>query len=149
MKKWANFTQFEQKNIYIRGCKIVHLCTIVTVTVHICIVIVAYAINFLLVFSLSLVSALTLTSPPSPFSSFALTLTTDADQTMPPLPPVKPCLHYRRFWASSPFRQFSLSALWFWDSGRTHWSNMTMRWTSASPINLCNRSKEGSTFETH
>ena len=35
-KKGANFTQFEQKNTHINGCKIVHLCTIATVTVHIC-----------------------------------------------------------------------------------------------------------------
>ena len=71
MEKWTNFTQFEQKNTHISGCKIVHLCTVVTVTVHICTVAtvtvhictitVAYAFNILLVFSLSLVSALTLT----------------------------------------------------------------------------------------
>ena len=32
--------------------------------------------------------------------------------------PVKPCLHCRRFWASSPFHRFSLSASGFWDSSR-------------------------------
>ena len=129
MEKRANFTQFEQKNTHISGCKIMHLCTIVTITVHICTVTVAYAFNILLVFSLSLVSALTLTltglslvtaftSPHYPFSSFALTLTTVTSQTMPPLSPVKPYLHCRRFWASSPFRRFSLWASGFWDSGR-------------------------------
>ena len=104
-----------------------HLCTIATVTVHICTVTVTYAFNILLIFfsllyllSLSLspdsllFSALTL--PHSPFFSFALTLTTATGQTMPPLPPVKPCLHCHRFWASSPFRWFSLSASGFWDS---------------------------------
>ena len=61
MEKGTNFTQFEQKNTHISGCKIVHLCTIATVTGHICTVTVAYAFNILLVFFLSLVSALTLT----------------------------------------------------------------------------------------
>ena len=62
MEKGTNFTQFEQKNTHISGCKIVHLCTIATVTWHICTVTVAYAFNILLVFfSLSLVSALILT----------------------------------------------------------------------------------------
>ena len=160
MEKRANFTQFEQKNTHISGCKIMHLCTIVTITVHICTVTVAYAFNILLVFFLSLVSALTLTltglslvtaftSPHYPFSSFALTLITVTSQTMPPLSPVKPYLHCRRFWASSPFRRFSLWASGFWDSGRTHWSDMTMWWSSASPINLRSHNKGGSTFETH
>ena len=161
MEKRTNFTQFEQKYTHISGCKIVHLCTIATVTWHICTVTVAYAFNILLVFFLSLLSLLwfslspdsilvsALTSPPSPFSSFALTLTIAAGQTMPPLPLVKPCLHCSRFWASSPFRQFSLSTSRFWDSSRTHWSDMTMWWSSASPINLRSHNKGGSTFEIH
>ena len=41
IEKVAHFTHLEQKNTHISGCKIVHLCTIATVTVH------------LLVFSLS------------------------------------------------------------------------------------------------
>ena len=53
MEKVANFAQFEQKNTHINGCKIVHLCTIATVTVHICTVTVACPFNILLVFSLS------------------------------------------------------------------------------------------------
>ena len=53
MEKMANFTQFEQKNTHISGCKIVHLCTIATVIVHIYTVTVACAFNILLVFSLS------------------------------------------------------------------------------------------------
>ena len=61
MEKVTNFTQFEQKTTHISRCKIVHFCTIATLTVHICMVIVAYAFNILLVFFLSLVSALTLT----------------------------------------------------------------------------------------
>ena len=36
IEKVAHFTYFEQKNTHISGCKIVHLCTIITVTVHIC-----------------------------------------------------------------------------------------------------------------
>ena len=84
MKKVANFAQFEQKNTHISGCKIVHLCTIATVTVHICTVTVACPFNILLVFfsplamlSLSLspdslfVSAFT--SPQSPFVSTEFT----------------------------------------------------------------------------
>ena len=61
MKKVANSAQFEQKNTHISGCKIVHLCTVATVTMHICTVTVTYAFNILLIFSLSLVSAQTLT----------------------------------------------------------------------------------------
>ena len=61
MKKVINFTQFEQKFTHISEYKIVHFCTIATVTVHICMVTVTYAFNILLVFFLSLVSALTLT----------------------------------------------------------------------------------------
>ena len=53
MKKVANSAQFEQKNTHISGCKIVHLCTIATVTMHICTVTVACPLNILLVFSLS------------------------------------------------------------------------------------------------
>ena len=56
-KKVRNFTHFEQKNTHISGCKIVHLCTIATVIVHIivhkCTITVALAFIILLVFSLS------------------------------------------------------------------------------------------------
>ena len=61
MKKLTNFTQLKQKNTHISGCKIMHLCTIATVTVHICTVTIAYVFNILLVFFLSLVSTLTFT----------------------------------------------------------------------------------------
>ena len=98
MKKWANFTQFEQKNTHISGCKIVHLYIIGTVTVHIYTVIVACAFNILLVFSLSylcshshshLTLSLSLLSPhlTPPFPHLLL---------LSPLPLVKPCLHCRR-----------------------------------------------------
>ena len=142
MEKGANFTQFEQKNTHISGCKIMHLCTIATIIVHICTVTVAYAFNILLVFSLSLVSALTLTLTLTGLSPYLYSHLTSlplflicshshhccrsnhasiaADQTMPPLLPIKLCLHCRRFWASSPFHRFSLSVSGFWDSGRTH-----------------------------
>ena len=43
----------EQKNTHISGCKIVHLCIIAIVTMHICTVTVALAFIILLVFSLS------------------------------------------------------------------------------------------------
>ena len=101
MKKWTNFTQFEQKNTHISGCKIVHLCTVATVTVH--------TFNILLVFfSLSLVTALTLTlTGLSPYLCSHLTslplflicshshhccrsnhASIAAGQTMPSLPPI-------------------------------------------------------------
>ena len=41
IEKVAYFIHFEQKNTHINGCKIVPLCTIVTVAVHICMVTVA------------------------------------------------------------------------------------------------------------
>ena len=101
MEKWSNFTQFEQKNTHISGCKIVHLCT-----VAICTVTVAYAFNILLVFFLSLVSTLTLTEL-SPYLYSHLTslplflicshshhycrsnhASIAAGQTMPSLPPI-------------------------------------------------------------
>ena len=116
----ANFTQFEQKKTHISGCKIVHLCTIATVTVHICMVTVTYAFNILLIFSLSYIcshshSHLTLSSSllsphlTPPFSHLL---------SLSPLPLVKPCLHCHRFWALSPFRWFSFSTSGFWDSSR-------------------------------
>ena len=45
-----NFTQFEQKNTHTSLCIIVHLCTIATVTVHICTTTVACAFYILIVF---------------------------------------------------------------------------------------------------
>ena len=63
-----------QKNIHISGCKIVHLCTIATVTVHICTVIVALAFIILhfflspyltLSFSTSTLTSLSFISGPS------------------------------------------------------------------------------------
>ena len=100
MKKLTNFTQLKQKNTHISGCKIMHLYTIATVTVHICTVTITYAFNILLVFFLSLISALTLTlTGLSPCLCSHLT-------SLPPLFPhllslspllsVKPCLHCRR-----------------------------------------------------
>ena len=35
IEKVAYFIHFEQKNTHINGCKIVHLCTIATITMHI------------------------------------------------------------------------------------------------------------------
>ena len=58
MKKCAHVTHFEQKNTHISGCKIVHLCTIATVTMH------------LLVFSLSFSLSLQLLSL-SPHSHYS------------------------------------------------------------------------------
>ena len=52
IEKVAHLTYFEQKNTHISRCKIVHLCTIATITMHICTVTVAYAFIILLVFSL-------------------------------------------------------------------------------------------------
>ena len=47
-KKAADFTQFEEKKTHSSLCKIVHLCTITTVTVHICMVTVALPFNILM-----------------------------------------------------------------------------------------------------
>ena len=107
MEKVANFTQFEQKNTHISGCKIVHLYIISTVTVHIYTVIVACAFNILLVFSLSylcshshshLTLSLSLLSPhlTPPFPHLL---------SLSPLPSVKLCLHYRR--SSNPHSHLS------------------------------------------
>ena len=41
IEKGSLFTHFGSKNTHISGCKIIHLCTIATVTVHICTVTVA------------------------------------------------------------------------------------------------------------
>ena len=49
MEKVANFTQFEQKNTHTSLCIIVHLCTIATVTMHICTVTVACVFIILLI----------------------------------------------------------------------------------------------------
>ena len=57
-----------KKNTHISGCKILHLCTSATVTVHICTVTVACVFNILHFFFLSFTSLfqlLTLTSFPS------------------------------------------------------------------------------------
>ena len=153
MKKWANFTQFEQKNTHISGCKIVHLYIIGTVTVHIYTVIVACAFNILLVFSLSylcshshshLTLSLSLLSPhlTPPFPHLL---------SLSPLPSVKLCLHYHRssnphshlspfFRVSSPFCQFSLSTLGFWDFGRIWLENMA----SSSSASTSTRAGRGS-----
>ena len=50
IKKVVNFTQFEQKNTHTSLCIIVHLCTIATVTMHICTATVACAFYILIVF---------------------------------------------------------------------------------------------------
>ena len=115
MEKGANFTQFEQKNTHISECKIVHLCTIATVTMH-----VAYAFNILLVFSLSRRCSHSHSHLTLSFSLLSPHLTPPFPHllSLSPLPPVKPCLHCLRFWASSPFRQFTLSVSGFWDSSR-------------------------------
>ena len=52
IEKVAPFTYFEQKYTHISRCKIVHLCTIATITVYICTITVAYAFIILLVFTL-------------------------------------------------------------------------------------------------
>ena len=49
MEKVANFTQFEQKNTHTSLCIIVHLCTIATITMHICTVTVACVFIILLI----------------------------------------------------------------------------------------------------
>ena len=48
MEKVVDFTQFEEKKTHISLCIIVHLCTIATVTVHICTVTVALPFNILM-----------------------------------------------------------------------------------------------------
>ena len=53
MQNCAKWKNVEQKNTHISGYKIVHLYTIVTVSVHICTITVALAFIILLVFSLS------------------------------------------------------------------------------------------------
>ena len=53
IEKGSPFTHFSSKNTHISRCKIVHFCTIATVTVHICTVTVALSFIILLVFSLS------------------------------------------------------------------------------------------------
>ena len=70
IQKIAYFTYFDQKNTHISGCKIVHKCTIATITVHICTVTIVCAFNILIIsdslflFSLSLFS-ICKTNPPS------------------------------------------------------------------------------------
>ena len=70
MEKVTNFTHFKQKNTHISECKVVHKCTIATVIVYICTVIVACAFNILTIFSLSWSLLLSL----SPYSPSHLTL---------------------------------------------------------------------------
>ena len=48
MEKVVDFTQFEEKKAHTNLCIIVHLCTIATVTVHICTVTVALPFNILM-----------------------------------------------------------------------------------------------------
>ena len=71
IQKLHRFAHFNQKNTHISGDKIVHKCTIATVTVHICTVIVALAFNILMIFSLSL--SLSFGHSPFPFPHFFLT----------------------------------------------------------------------------
>ena len=52
IKKCSLFTHFGSKNTHISWGKIVHLCTIATVTVHICTATVAFAYHILVFFSL-------------------------------------------------------------------------------------------------
>ena len=47
IEKTPHFTHFDLKNTYISGCKIVHLCTSATVTVHICMATVPCVFNIL------------------------------------------------------------------------------------------------------
>ena len=84
IEKTPHFTHFDLKNTYISGCKIVHLCTSATVTVHICMATVPCVFNILHFFSLSFTSLsqlLTLTSLP-----FYLSL-------VPPISPASPSVH--------------------------------------------------------
>ena len=53
IEKGSPFTHFGLIITHISGCKIMHFCTIVTVTVHICTVTVVLSFIILLVFSLS------------------------------------------------------------------------------------------------
>ena len=69
IEKCAHFTHFEQKNTHISRCKIVHLCTIATVTVHICTVIVACAFVIILIFVPTFFSLFSLHSQRTQFSS--------------------------------------------------------------------------------
>ena len=48
MEKVVDFTQFEEKKTHTSLCIILHLCTIATVTVHICMVTVALPFNILM-----------------------------------------------------------------------------------------------------
>ena len=63
IEKVAHFTHFEQKNTHISGCKIVHLCTIATVTVHICTITVTLLSIILYFFSLLSLALLDSLSP--------------------------------------------------------------------------------------
>ena len=64
-RKTCSFYTFWAKNTHISGCKIVHLCTIATVSVHICIVTVALlSIFFLSPFSCLVRLSLTHSSMP-------------------------------------------------------------------------------------
>ena len=76
MEKVDNFTRFEQKKAPISLCIIVHLCTIATVTVHICTATVACVLIILLIsvrpfFSLSYLCATNSVNSSSSFSSDA------------------------------------------------------------------------------
>ena len=70
IQKVHRFAHFDQKNTHIIGGKIMHKCTIVTVTVHICMVTVALAFNILIIFYLSL--SLSFGHSPFPFPHFFL-----------------------------------------------------------------------------
>ena len=63
IEKCSLFTHFGPKNTHISGCKIVHLCTIATVTVHICTIIVALLFIILYIVSLSSIISHLIISP--------------------------------------------------------------------------------------
>ena len=50
IEKVLRYAHFDQKNTHISECKIVHKCISVTVTVHICMIIVTRAFNILVFF---------------------------------------------------------------------------------------------------
>ena len=79
---WVSITKIWYTFSHISGCKIVHLCTIATVTVHIYTVTVACAFNNLLFFSLLSLLSLSL----SPYSLLVSTLTSPHLTTPSSLP---------------------------------------------------------------
>ena len=105
MEKVADFTQFEEKKTHTSLCIIVHLCTIATVTMHICTVTIALPFNILMfLFIILMLYSYGIKAPFSHFFSLSFHWATPTPQL------VSPCFIPELFLSSSLFVCF-LSAL--------------------------------------